>query len=155
MTFSNRSFALFALLLCAALAAPGDGLAQEKKMYKWTDQDGVVHFTDTAPEGVEIAPQDLPRNRASSAANPYPAAGNGPSAAQQRREEIARNSEQARTRQATLERECAAWQAEVDRLEPNRRVFFTNEQGETERMDDVARTNRVAELKAQIARNCR
>ena len=43
----------------------------------------------------------------------------------------------------------------MDRLEPNRRVFFTNEQGETERMDDVARTNRVAELKAQIAKNCR
>ena len=50
--------------------------------------------------------------------------------------------------------QCAAWQAEVDRLEPNRRVFFTNEQGETERMDDVERTNKVAELKSQIARNC-
>ena len=50
--------------------------------------------------------------------------------------------------------ECAAWQAEVDRLEPNRRVFFTNEAGETERMDDVERVNRVAELKQQIATHC-
>ena len=89
-----------------------------------------------------------------SQASPYQGASQ-PSAAQQRREEIARNTEAAKAKQAARAAECAAWQTEVDRLEPNRRVFYTNEQGETERMDDVARTNRVAELKAQIARNCR
>jgi hypothetical protein len=51
--------------------------------------------------------------------------------------------------------ECTAWQAEVDRLEPNRRVFYTNDEGETVRMDDVERTNRVANLKSQIAKNCK
>jgi len=50
--------------------------------------------------------------------------------------------------------ECAAKSAEVAELEPHRRVFFTNEEGETERMDDVERTNRVAEAKAFIEKNC-
>lgn len=154
MTKRCAAFALGALLACLALAQTGDGLAQDKKMYQWTDQDGVVHFSDMAPEGQDAQARDLPEEAAPATASPYQGAASGPSAAQQRREEIARNTEAAKVKQATRAAECAAWQAEVDRLEPNRRVFYTNEQGETERMDDVARTNRVAELKAQIARNC-
>jgi len=141
-------------LACLALAQVGSGLAQDKKMYQWTDQDGVVHFSDVAPEGQAATARDMPMDATPATASPYQQPGSGPSAAQQRREDIARKSEQSKAMQAARESECAAWQAEVDRLEPNRRVYYTNEQGETERMDDVARTNRVAELKAQIARNC-
>jgi len=147
-------FSIGVLVAGLALAQAGDGLAQDRKMYQWTDQDGVVHFSDVAPEGQDVAAREMPEDTAPAAASPYQQPGSGPSAAQQRREDIARKSEQARESQAARESECASWQAEVDRLEPNRRVYYTNEQGETERMDDVARTNRVAELKAQIAKNC-
>ena len=140
--------------LCAALLAPGYGLAQEQKMYQWTDEDGVVHFSDTAPAGMDVPATDIPMNEAPAGANPYQDAASGPSAAQQQREEITRQSEENRAKQANLDSQCAAWRAEVARLEPNRRVLYTNDQGETERMDDVARTDRVAELKAQIAENC-
>jgi hypothetical protein len=133
----------------------GDGLAQEKQMYQWTDQDGVVHFSDTAPEGMDVPAQDVPMNDKPAGLGTQQAPSSGPSAAQQRREDIAQKSAESKANRAALDAQCAAWQAEVDRLEPNRRVFFTNEQGETERMDDVARTDRVAELKAQIAKNCR
>jgi hypothetical protein len=87
--------------------------------------------------------------------NPYQQVENQPSIAQQRRDEIAQKSQQAQVNQAVYSAQCSSWQAEVDRLEPNRRVFFTNEEGETERMDDVERTDRVAQLKNQIAKNCR
>jgi hypothetical protein len=140
--------------LCAALFAPGHGLAQDKKMYQWTDQDGVVHFSDTAPAGMDVPATDIPMDEAPAGVNPYEEAASGPSAAQQQREEIARQSEQNRAERANRDSRCAAWRAELERLEPNRRVFYTNDQGETERMDDVARTDRVAELKAQIAENC-
>mgnify|MGYP001821254726 FL=1 len=142
------------LALCAALFAPGYGLAQEMKMYQWTDEDGVVHFSDTAPAGMDVPATDIPMDEAPAGANPYEDVASEPSAAQQQREEIARQSEQNRAEQANLDSRCAAWRAEVERLEPNRRVFYTNEEGETERMDDVARTERVAELRAQIAENC-
>jgi len=143
------------LLVCLVLMQASDAAAQERKMYQWTDENGVVHFSDTAPEGQAAQALDLPANDAPAVANPYQQPTSEPSAAQLRREEIARKSQEARLEQATRDAECAAWQSEVERLEPNRRVYYTNEQGETERMDDVARTNRVAELKAQIERHCR
>ena len=129
--------------------------AQDKKMYQWTDENGTVHFSETRPEGQNVQEKSIPQGAAPSGSNPYQESNTGPSAAQQRRDEIARKNDQAQVDKAVKIRECSSWQAEMDRLEPNRRVFFTNDQGETERMDDVARTNRVAELKSQIARNCK
>ena len=53
-----------------------------------------------------------------------------------------------------MEAQCAAWQADVDRLEPHRRQFYTDESGETVRMDDEERVKLVAELKQKFADNC-
>ena len=143
------------LLLCAGVIGATGVMAKE--MYRWTDENGVVHYSDQKPAGQQDyqtsqVPDSTPVPAPESAAA-APAA-EEPSVAQQRREEIAEKKQEARESQAQRESECAAWQAEVDRLEPNRRVFFTNEAGETERMDDVERVNRVAELKQKIAQNC-
>ena len=81
-------------------------------------------------------------------------AANEPTLGQKRREEVGQKHQQAEASQAMNNAQCATWQAEVDRLEPHRRVFFTNEEGETERMDDVERANNVAQLKSQIVKNC-
>lgn len=144
---------VFTLALIAGLMTAVS--AQEKKMYRWTDENGTVHFSETRPEGTQATEQVIPQNANPPAGdNPYAGVDSGPSYAEQKREEIARKSEQAQADKAMKSAQCAAWQAEVDRLEPHRRVFYTNEQGETERMDDVERTNRVAELKSQIAKNC-
>lgn len=152
MKTNGRSIFTVASVLLSLVLAAG-AAAQEKKMYSWTDEDGTVHFSDMAPEGVDASERSIPQDNTSVSAGPY-AEAQGPSAAQQRRDEIAQRSEEAKTQQAMTSAQCAAWQAEVDRLEPNRRVFYTDEQGETVRMDDVERTDRVAELKQQIARNC-
>jgi len=151
---SSLISALIALVFGLLLTA--DALAQDKTMYSWTDENGTVHFSDKQPEGQAVEEQLIPQNDTSVTSNPDQQPGSaGPSAAQQRRDEIARNSDRAEANKAMTSAQCSAWQAEVDRIEPNRRVFFTNDQGETERMDDVQRTNRVAELKSQIARNCK
>jgi hypothetical protein len=99
----------------------------------------------------------IPREAAPVAPSPYPAdsTDSGPSVADQRREEISRKNAEARANKAMKTAQCSAWEAELAQLEPNRRVFFTNDEGETERMDDVERTDRVAELKNQVAQNCK
>ena len=142
------------VMFCITVGYPAE--AQAKELYRWTDENGVVHFTDTKPEGQEVQTQTISEEQSPQGDNPYQqgSAETGPSLGEQRREEITQRNEEAHAARAISDAECAAWQAEVDRLEPNRRVFFTNEKGETERMDDVARSNRVAELKAQISRNC-
>jgi uncharacterized protein involved in type VI secretion and phage assembly len=124
-------------------------------VYSWTDENGTVHFSESQPEGQDVREQSIPQGAPPATDNPYQDVDTGPSVAQQRRDEIARKSEEAQVNNAVKGMECSAWQAEVDRLEPNRRVFYTNDQGETVRMDDVERTNQVAKLKSQIAKNCK
>jgi len=128
-----------------------------KEMYSWTDKNGVIHFSDTKPADQDVQSQAVPEGQAMQGGNPYQQGNvaNEPSLGQKKREEIERKSQLAHANQAMSEAQCAAWQAEVNRLEPHRRVFFTNEKGETERMDDVERANKVAQLKSQIAKNCK
>jgi len=168
------------LLLACAVASAAAGL-QAKELYRWTDENGVVHFSDRKPTDVrdfettqlpDAAPAPV-AEASDTAAEPAaeeptaeepaaeepaaeePGAEEPASVAQQRREEIARRALEARQTQAERDAECAAWRDELARIEPSRRVYYTNEAGETERMDDVARVGRVAELKQAIAGNCR
>jgi len=157
-TEGNMLKAICYLVLSAVfcLTVTGSAFGQNRQMYRWTDEDGVIHFTDTRPEGREVQVYDIPEPEQQAVRSaPVPAEPvDELSPAQQRREEIARRREEAQAAQAVNDAECAAKRAEVEQLEPHRRVFFTNEQGETERMDDVERTNRVAEARAFIEANC-
>ena len=124
-------------------------------MYCWTDENGTVHFTDSRPEGQQAQEQIIPEDKSPASTDPYAQAGtSGVSAAEQKRTELAEKRQEYAANKATTDAECAAWQAEVDRLEPNRRVFYQNEEGETVRMDDQVRADRVDGLKAQITRKC-
>lgn len=154
MSIKNSVVWLF-VIVALSLVVAGDASAQNQKMYSWTDENGVVHFTDKKPEGREVNTRDIPAAPQPAASNPYQQVDAGPSVAQQKREEIARNAQEANAARALNDAQCASMRQEVARLEPNRRVFYTDEKGETVRMDDVERTNRVAELKAQIAQNCK
>jgi len=151
----KRSFTgmFFSALLVLLLVAPVT--AQDKKMYSWTDENGTVHFSDSQPSGQQATEQVIPASDSSPGTSPYADTNSGPSAAELRRQEIAQNREEKQVKDAMNSAQCSAWKAEVDRLEPNRRVFYTNDQGETERMDDVVRTDRVAELKSLIGKNCK
>jgi len=151
----NKQRIFMAALLFVGLTGAVTAMAQDQKMYSWTDENGVVHFSDSQPQGQQVSEQTIPNDPQPAADNPYQQVENQPSIAQQRRDEIAQKSQQAQVNQAVNSAQCSSWQAEVDRLEPNRRVFYTNEEGETERMDDVERTDKVAQLKNQIAKNCR
>lgn len=155
----NSIFILCLALGLAGLVAVQAALAQDGTMYSWTDENGVVHFSDQAPADRDVQAQALPESPPPGSVNPLesdaaPAADAQPSAAQQRRDQIAQRARENKERQAQNQAQCAAWQAELEQIEPNRRVFFTNEEGETERVDDVVRTDRVAELRRLISENC-
>lgn len=148
-----KSSLIFALLAACQLALVANLGAEQKQMYKWTDENGVVHFSETKPPDQQASVVSLSPGQAPAAA--AGAAEENPSYAQQRREEIAAGKKQAREQQAAKEAQCATWQSEVERLEPHRRQFYTNEKGEVQRMDDVQRVQHVEGLKAKIAANCK
>jgi hypothetical protein len=157
----NKILFSFALVFC--LAVPAAAQEEGRQMYRWTDENGVVHFTDQRPPGQAVTVIDIPASSSQPASN-LPQ-GEGPavdspdnaeqlSPADQRREEMATRREVILAAREKNAKACADARAELDRLEPNRRVFFTNEKGEVERMDDVVRTDKVAEAKAYIEENC-
>jgi hypothetical protein len=149
-----RTARILSTILCLSICCGANG--QGKQMYSWTDKDGVVHFTDQRPAGQEVTLIDIPESEQRSYEEPYQAADSvdEPSLAQKRRDDIAQKRAQRAADKAVNDAECAVRRAEIEQLEPNRRVYFTNEQGETERMDDVERTDRVAESRAFIQKNC-
>jgi hypothetical protein len=151
----GHRFLLIFAVIAAVAHAPGVQ-AQNGKMYSYVDENGTVVFTDKKPVDRDVSAQAVPAGPPPTGGNPYAQAVEEPqtSAAQQQRAALAQKNEQSRVARAESQAQCAAWQEEVDRLEPHRRVFYTDENGETVRMDDVERTNRVAELKAQIAASC-
>jgi hypothetical protein len=145
----------------------GGLFAQSAEVYTWTDEDGVVHFSDSPPaagradqinvEGVykpgttgmypEAQPGTAPSSDLDEADAPK-------SAAQQRREEIARNREENRKADAEARQLCGQHRQRLTQMEPARRVFYTNEQGEQVRMDDDQRMQLIEESKQYLAEHC-
>jgi hypothetical protein len=51
MTEAPQTLCRLALALAIAVAAAGTALAEDSVVYKWTDNDHRVHYSDTPPEG--------------------------------------------------------------------------------------------------------
>ena len=151
------------VLLCLTVSA----YAQEgsKQMFSWTDENGVVHFSDQRPSGREVTVIDIPASSEPQSGINLPPPGEEPednqagsterlSPAEKKRREMAKRREEILAAREKNERECSEARTELAKIEPNRRVYFTNEEGEVERMDDVVRTDRVAAVKKFIEDNC-
>lgn len=183
----NRSICSI-LLAAGVLATAGAVYAQGNEIYTWTDENGVIHYTDTAPENPNAARMEAPEAYFPGSADAYPDQGDadipapdeivreensasespeseqasspgGPeneelSYAEQKRRELAQNRDERRKERAERERRCADATARIAMMEPHRRVYFTNDEGETERMDDEVRVAKVEEAKAEAAEFC-
>lgn len=137
------------------------------EVYTWTDEDGVKHFSDKPrtdgqsetieaeeayrPGTADVYPQPAEAAEAA-AADATAEAPVSPAAA--RREELAREREQRREAKAELDGQCAQHRQRLEQIEPSRRVFHTDESGETVRLDDEERVRLVEESKAFLAKNC-
>lgn len=145
-----------ALFLATVLFSPATILAEE--VYSWVDENGVRHYGDMPPEdqqseamqveGMPVMSDDAVEFK------PAEKEDGELSYAQQRREDLQNQRQESNAAKAESQRLCSEALAEVNRIEPHRRVYFTNEQGETERMDDEARVAQVAKLRQFLSANC-
>ncbi len=144
------------------------------EIYKWTDENGLVHFgdrppqgqqaqsistpeaappdddeTESAPEAQEAAPADASIDTAAGEEEPVPL-----TAAQARREKMAIERKERSEAQAEMELMCQKHRKRLTQMEPARRVFYTNEQGESVRMDDDLRMELIKEDRSYINENC-
>jgi len=148
---------LIATLVLLATAAPA-----KDEVYRWVDENGVVHFGDRPDGQAEAELVDIQVSKGSGpATSPAPDSANpgqpsepGPSLAQQRRDERAAKRLEAAEREAALAQSCKTARQRVATLEPTPRVIVRHEDGTVDRLDDEKRLELLNEAKAFIAENC-
>ena len=145
--------------------------ARGSEVYTWTDENGVVHYGDAphaagkAARVVEVEDGIRPESGASDAdpaeADSAPVEDEdtepddpATTPAQERREKMARGRAERRQTQAETDRLCALHRQRLESMEPARRVFYANEQGESVRMDDDRRLELIDESRDFLADNC-
>lgn len=158
-----------ALLLVLAITWSMAATAAE--VYTWTDDNGTVHYSDTPRASGEMESLEVGEIYRPGSADAYPPpadaaatppgtdAGEDPpaplSAAEQRRQSIALERAERQQAQAETERLCNLHRQRLEQMEPARRVFYTDADGESVRMDDDKRMALIEESKAFLAENCR
>jgi hypothetical protein len=109
---------------------------------------------DAYPQAQPTEGMAMPESADGDGANPPEGTADEASYADQQREKLARAREERRRAADEKGRRCADARRQLEALEPSRRVYFTNAQGETERMDDEQRVRLVEEARAVIATDC-
>ena len=152
----------FLLVLVAGFACAWISSAAATEVYTWTDKDGIVHYSDSplndgASQKIEV--EGANPSSEGPAANTAVSSPGGDeespqSAAQQRREQIVESREERKEAKAEIDQMCAKHRQRLTQVEPARRVFYTDEKGESVRMDDDRRMELIKEDKDFIAKNC-
>ncbi|AGI25932.1 DUF4124 domain-containing protein [Pseudomonas sp. MT3] len=122
-------------------------------IYRWTDAQGKVHFSETPPPGaqrIEVKPQVVERDAATREREErtrrfYDA----------RRDEQAAAQTKAVRQQAELSAQCARWQHDLNTLSLGGRYFTKGSDGERTYYSDAQIDAARRELEARLAEGCR
>ena len=167
-------FSLTCMVPLLAIAMSGGVAAKE--IFSWTDENGILHYSDMPPGGQNVQIIEVGKTQRNSTTKAYATPGDTQpdpdsdaviedlpdgqetseplSIADAKREQIARNRKERREAQAEMDHLCAKHRARLASVEPRRRVFYTDERGETVRMDDDKRISLVEESRDFLAENC-
>ncbi len=156
---------LFIVLLSAAITMPH--ASADKAVYRWVDDDGIVHFGNHAPEGVQATEVALkpgtdepgrPQENADPSPEPDTTAGaeeEAPlSVAEQRRQARAERRQKYNEDRQKMESQCKTMRTQKDFVEPNPRVLVQGEDGNPRRLEDSEREEMLDEANAFLAKNC-
>jgi hypothetical protein len=144
-----------AIVFVLAAGITSVGAAEKKQVYKWTDANGVVHFTDAPP------PKDTPNvqsvrlvggmtSSAPAVAEESAAPTTAPNSAPN--QSAAPATAAAKPDDATL---CKTARANLELLQGDTPVGVADAQGKADVLDDKARATQLANAKVAIARYCK
>jgi hypothetical protein len=155
---------IFVPAICLALSMSFIPGAAATEIYTWTDENGVVHFSSTEPMSRPSETIEIESSRGGVsysqpvAASDLDAEAGGeeaqPTAAEQKREEIAQARMRNQEEQAAIDELCEFHRKQLADMEPARRVYYTNQQGQRVRMDDDERVSLIEESNQYVAENC-
>jgi hypothetical protein len=144
----TRTIIFLGMALTAATA-----FAAQSQVYKWTDAQGVVHYSDAPPpiaqanvQQVRISGSDRPRAIESDAA----AAASDAKSADASPEKVAQA-----TPANSHDKDCATARSNLELLQSKFQVSVTSSDGKAVALDDKARQAQIADMNAQIATYCK
>ena len=154
-----RIATIFTIILFATLVLLAAQAVANDEIYRWVDENGVVHFGDrpdgqTNSEVIEIKSDPGTSVPAYSAPTATDSSQQEPSAAQQIRIDRAEKRKEAAEKQEAIAAGCEQRHQLVAQLEPSTRVIVEYEDGTIGRLDDNERLETLAEAKAYIAEKC-
>ena len=157
-----RIATFFTVVLSAALILTATDSVAEDEIYRWVDEDGVVHFGDqpashSNSEAVKLNndPSGIaPASSAPAATNSAQPEEKPLTAAQQQRADRAEQRKEAAAKKEAIAAGCEQRHKLVSQLEPSTRVIVQYEDGTVGRLDDNERLEMLNEAKAYIADNC-
>lgn len=152
----------FMIIIVAVFTMWAPQSAAQDEVYRWVDENGVVHFGDKAPQQQEAEVISIPESsgvspQRSSRPEPGNPADNQepqPSPAQQARDARAEARQERQAEAKVTAANCKMARELISKLEPTPRVIVTHEDGTVTRMDDDERLAKIAEAKAFVAENC-
>ncbi|HEY5775217.1 MAG TPA: DUF4124 domain-containing protein [Xanthomonadales bacterium] len=157
-----RIVTIMTAVLIATLANLATDAMAAEEIYRWVDENGVVHFGDMPPENGNVEQVTIEQSKinedayapGTAAAEPDALAEPQPSLAQQLRDERALKRKEFEENKKITEEACAQRRSIVAQLEPSTRVMVKTEDGTVTRMDDDLRLETLNEAKKYIAENC-
>ena len=164
----RQSSSRLVILAGAALACALSFHAAANQVYTWTDENGVTHFSDRKPPDTDTQVIDMAEKPGGVTYSKPQEASDGETVAddtavaaepattpgQQRREQIAASSAERRAAEAEENAMCQKQRELLARLEPARRVYYTDENGAEVRMNDEQRMQAIADTRNYIAQYC-
>lgn len=144
-------------LACGAALALSATLAAADQVYKWTDSEGHVHFSQTPPPGatsgvqqVKVAvpppdPQSLQNEQALMQAQQDQ---------QQKAKDAADKDKPDPKAEAAKKQQCDDLRSKLNVLQQSGLAATTDAQGNLTYLDDDARAKQIAAVQDQIAQNC-
>jgi len=139
-----------------------DSVVAKEEVYRWVDENGVVHFENQAPGQTDAEQISLPsENRRDSQGSSETVYGDTEqesepqvSYAQQKRDERARKREETAGKEKLTAAACEQSRKIIAQLEPMTKVLVKQDDGTIIRMDDNDRLEKLHKEKTYIAENC-
>jgi len=158
MRFATWSMTIFIV----SLALTATNAIAKDVVYRWVDEQGVVHFGDRSSASADAEKVELGTAspaQTQSAPKPdrafIPQRSAKPSGAQRQRAQRARKRHKTADAKAEVAALCTQNRQIVARLEPRPRVMMTGKDGQVYRLDDSERLKALGIAKSYLADNCK
>ena len=142
--------------LVISLIASSTALSQGRQVYRWVDENGVVHFTNNPPKATEYDRYVPNIGKVGTVTPPKPQAVIDVSPEQQQAQNTTPDAEEELPELTAEELAVACGRARenIALLEPVPNVLVPDDAGGTRRLDDAERLNWLEKSRSFLTENC-